>query len=237
MKHGTATNIILFNGYKRTGKTTLSNNVTTGSFSHTWLVYKQQFDSEYDDHGVEKTQKLFASMVGAPTTAFADGIKNVFLEQHGLPSDYNFDIHKDTTMVDGKLVRQHLIDIGQWGRNIDTAYWMKRALGQYVSSKNCQVPDACGSVVICTDLRFKSELKAIEETFCDVPHTILRIFRSTVPVPDMHIESEHDLDALVTEYLLVPMVTDYKDACTLWPQYSDHLCIGTLESNGFIPCM
>lgn len=207
-------------GYRRTGKTTFGEDLSNGTFTHEWDVYAPEEKRD----SVAYHRQAFLSFQGTKRFAFADELRRTVAWGLGLPINYDFEAKKDTDLVAGKLVRQHLIDLGAAGRAVDPAYWAKVAMAPLY--------DTTITPAICTDWRFVSEhLLAVKDG--NVHPVTVRLYRSDVPVPARSIESEHDLDAVATDYLLVPPhVGEFHAAARMWPQYRGYQRVAHLSAAG-----
>lgn len=109
--------------------------------------------------------------------------------------------------IDKELVRDKYIEYATKKRNKDCDYWCKKLL--LPNDKN----------IIITDFRYKNE----KEYFLNKDHNIvtIRVFRSEVTEPDINIESEHDLDDELTDFLLVTSEKDFELAISRFPQYKN----------------
>ena len=150
-------NVVLITGFRRTGKDTAGIGLTTGSHSRRWRVYARRADG-VEFGGTEMTHEAaFSALVGAWKVAFADGIRRIVAEGLRLGAGYDFEENKDRVEVNGKTLRQHMIDVGSAGRRIDPAFWTKDAFRAFFCRGNVKP-----TVVVCTDWRFSLELTALE---------------------------------------------------------------------------
>jgi hypothetical protein len=209
-------------GYKRTGKDTLATGLKTGCHQHQWIVYAKTEKQVCFGGRVMEHNDVFSKLIGAKNTAFADELKRIVSKGLGLAPNYDYDANKDTTFINGKLVRQYLIDVGTKGRSIDTEIWVKLAVAPLLSNKY---------PILCTDWRFPEEYKAIEKHNI-IPLTI-RVFRSSVPIPPQTAPAEHNIDHISTDYLVVSTQQCFDKACEIWKWYKTYVPIGILCGTGF----
>ena len=112
--------------------------------------------------------------------AFADPIKEQIAKEHSVPLEW---LHSPTgkqTVVNGKTLRQHCIDLGESERKKDPEVWGKEIANQIQESK-------CERVVI-SDWRLLPELFAVQKAFPTAFIVPIRIQRTTQylsSVPDM----------------------------------------------------
>jgi hypothetical protein len=220
--------IVLLTGYRRTGKDTFGNDLLANSFRYNWDVYGTSADHWSDKITTDTAEYICISFKEAHKVAFADAIRKIVSDAFGLGPNYDFDANKDATTINGRLVRQHLIDVGTDGRHIDPEYWAKLAFVPFFSET-----DDKRKMVVCTDWRFRSEMTALVDG-AHAPITTIRLFRNDVPVPDWLIQSEHDLDTMSTHILCVPHDgVSYTEACIRWPVYKSYTLVGRLDALGF----
>lgn len=186
-------------GYRNVGKTTFSNELSGNRLGeHEWDIYVLPCNTVFEE------ELIFRSWIGKPTVALADPVREVAFNLLKLPSTYEYDKHKDDPMPEhnNRSVRDYLIRIGQIGRKIDPGYWVKRVVMPYYVEYGEHRKE-----IIISDLRFRSELKAMDDG--EIWPLTIRLYRMDVPTPAGNIESEHDLDSLTTEILLVPEKRDF----------------------------
>jgi len=209
-------------GYRRSGKDEVGAGIVSGSFRHSWCVYAD------DRSHVHAT--TFARFRGARSVAFADAIRKEARRILGLRPDYDLDTRKDVECIAGKLVRDHLIEVGIRGRQRDPGMWTRIAiLPSFVPRCTSTTTDPLA--VVCTDWRFEIEYRTALSA--GVQMVTLRVYRSNVPVPPPEVGSEHDLDSWPTTYLVVPDERDFTQARAVWPFYARYTMVGTLDHRGF----
>jgi hypothetical protein len=167
---------------------------------------------------------LLHSFSEAKLVAFADALRRAVYEELRVPPDFEYERDKDLLLFDGnkKSVRDHLIQCGDLGRALDPAHWVKRAFADYFVKPP-------GMNLICSDYRFKAELGEAEKAGI-VVHT-LRLYRSEVPVPPAGLPSEHSLDDVATDFLLVSETdadAEKEKLCKIMPQYAGYVSAGVL---------
>lgn len=191
-------NIYLTNAYRQTGKDTLYK-MLIGDVEFNWLVYAKSSDLP----GLPFSSKL-------KRVAFADKLKEEVME--GLSDTYTLSYlegHKDEPIDFGKpSFRQLLIEHALVRRAEKANYWSEAAL-----------KGARGDVFV-TDFRFYDELVEAKKHGRVI---MIRLFRSAVEIPPANQASEHDLDSLATDYLLVQSADEFELAVKLWPQYKDYV--------------
>ncbi|CAH6418282.1 Hypothetical protein POVN_LOCUS52 [uncultured virus] len=169
-----------------------------------WLVYSLEATPK-PDYGDGKALMRIA---------FADALKKESFAVLKLKGEYqDYEGFKNTMMVlnDSKLLRQHYIDYGAERREQDLNYWAKAALQPHIEHK--------GHLFV-TDLRFNNEHEYACKTFSRTAST--RLFRSDVAIPPADVQSEHELDWLQTDYLLLTTPEDFESALKHFPQYKDY---------------
>lgn len=190
--------IYLVAGYKGSGKDTLYLQVS-GKKQFNWMIYRRPGSKKLD------------FLPNIKRVAFADPLKRTVIEYLQKHYDSNITLeycesHKEDKVYDGKSYRDYCIEEGRVKREININHWCELALLDYDSSKNYMI----------TDFRFTNEYDY--SSSIDKCITI-RVYRSCVPIPDKHIESEHALDNFETDYLLVLSEDEFRESIKLFPQY------------------
>jgi len=152
-------------------------------------------------------------------TAFADKLKSEASEIYGIPSvvaDAEKDIKQFEHYITGELVSARDIYI-EWGairRAQNHNYWCKMVLESIDTNvTNCFV----------TDWRYPNEAKFMIETYNNV--VTVRLYRSDVPEPPIHIDSEHSLDSYRTDILLIrdDLENEFEKTLHKFPQYQGYI--------------
>jgi len=189
--------------------------------------------------------------------AFADNLKNTTHEWLGFTgcSANSFERVKNTMLVKTpdeasyKVIRQHYIEYGQKMRKVDSNFWVSPIVNQIQKDKFADSENSLIDVV--TDFRFDNEnmprsfgdntrlAVALPPekpdilrsgTPCVHPITIRLFRKEVVPAPklaDRTVDSEHNLDDLLTNYLLTPP-DQFQDAIAAFPQYSYYALQGII---------
>lgn len=161
---------------------------------------------------------------------FADAVKTESELKYGVPAnlpDSEKEIRKYIHPDSQELVsaRDCWIEMGDGMRLKDEDYWVNRVIEG--------MKETNGHVVI-TDWRYPNEYNKICAVFPDTPVTTIRLFRSSVPIPDKHISSERSLDDFMTDILLLSdsgsssYENEFQEACKIFPQYKNYVTIGFL---------
>jgi len=154
--------------------------------------------------------------------AFADELKHeVYAELKGSEQTSltlaELEVRKDARCFGSppfSSFRDLCIARGQMRRAQDPDYWCRLALF-----------DKRDEHLVTTDCRFLGEVKYSQAWFTTVT---VRLFRSEVPIPPYHPDgleqdSEHNLDAYPTDYLLVTDEAEFPKAVAQFPQYADYV--------------
>lgn len=157
--------------------------------------------------------------------AFADPLKQETHEWLNISGDVPalaFEKVKDTLQAlnpeTGKMetMRAHYINYGQRCRKKDPLVWAKIVAAKVKANKHIDYPSP-SPIGITTDWRFDNELVPREK----LPSTV-RLFREEVKIApklkDRTIDSEHNLDEYLTDYLFV-LPGEFEVALKLFPQY------------------
>jgi hypothetical protein len=204
--------------YLAVGKDTFVRGVVSGKFEHAWLAYADP-DTPY----AEPLFWMYRSrLIGTKPVAFADPIRESLSKKFGFPTDFDWRAKKDSlTMPDGRLLRQHMIEMGTVGRHKEPGYWAKRAL----------LPVATGVLdhAIVSDHRFPDEIIGVKPVLGD-PMTVM-LFRKDIPVPPSAMASEHALDDIQPFVLLVPSEADFAECIRVLPNLAHYTKTFVIEVN------
>lgn len=182
----------------------LASDVKTTTILKPWLVYAPEGASKPNYGDVKTLQRV----------AFADAVKKECFASTGLPGTYqDYEKVKDTFILSsGKTLRQHYIDYCVERRSKDDECFVKSALEKFVGCKEVNL--------FATDLRFKVELAYQASLMKHFKTSTTRLYRSEVKVADKSVVSEHEMDELCTDYLLVQSEDEFTKAVKIWPQYA-----------------
>ena len=193
-------------GYKRTGKDTLAQALMNGSDSSNTVTSLYPL-------------ALFKlpECVNGKRIALADAVKDEVFDLHDNLDLLDPDL-KDTKCLalGNRTPRELWIEHAMLKRQSDPNYWLNVALEK--------INDDHEHDIIVTDCRFPNELEAFKrlENFEVIT---IRIFRSSVPLPNDDDISEHSMDNVRTDYLLTDNHSSLDQAIKLFPQYT---------TNGFV---
>lgn len=112
--------------------------------------------------------------------AFADPIKQSVAAQTNLPLEVLHSVEGKKQIVNGKSLRQHCIDLGEFERKKDPEVWGKQ-IAQQIKEVKCEK-------VVISDWRLLPELFAVQKAFPEafvVPIRIHRTNQYLSSVPDM----------------------------------------------------
>lgn len=211
--------VILVSGFCRTGKDTfytkLANENNKEMFN--WRIYKNP----------SKRSKKIDRSLRYIRCAFADSLKEDEAPLiYGIPPsipDSEKDIKKFIHYKTGKLVsaRDIYIELGKMRRKEDIDYWCKAA------SKKIGEQDE-NTCWVVTDWRFHNEADFIINNYEDV--ITIRLYRSDVPQPDLCIDSEHNIDDYLADFLLLRdnVEGEFESAISVFPQYSNYIPCETI---------
>ena len=208
---------ILFyiSGYQGTGKDTFGGEVKAAKFGHRWLIYTATGDAHLEP---EQFYQLTGKLAFSRLLAFATPIREKLQKRFNLSPNYDWDANKNVTFFEGKRLRQHLIDYAQKKRRQDKGYFAKAAFASLLAEG--------GESAIITDFRFPEELSALSGKAKQVT---VRLFRADVPVPptpaNPENDTEHQLDNMALDYLLVPTTADFVVCAKLLPKYARYMCV------------
>jgi len=230
---GTPPDVLYICGYRRTGKDTFAADIQSGTSRYARVLYAPV--SARADGSLLPLRRF----MGAPRVAFADALRTAALAFLGLPPSYDCETTKDLPLppectaavapLMARLgrpatLRDVLIHIGERGRAVDPAHWVKKALGPFYRPVG-QPPQR----VIVSDWRFVGELE--QARAAGIAVTTVRLFRIAVPIPPQGIVTEHDLDATPTDWLCIPLGDDPDVAFATFPQYRGYAFSGVVHGD------
>ena len=183
--------VFLLSGYRGTGKDSLYTAASEGRLQ--WRILESLRGDElwhvYCNDGADPEATLDDMLYGSPVRqAFADALKADVHQRLGLVEHIDTIIGKDDPITeDGKTLRDFYIERAAEVRSTDPSYYAQRVRRRI---------NPLATTVI-TDFRYREELE--EFPFA----TTVRLYRSAVPVPPVNVPSEHQLDGIMHDILLV----------------------------------
>lgn len=209
-----------------------------------WLVFSNRTNAihahqEYLFVTCDRQQAAFARVLKQDVHEWI----NKCLNGKECLTDAWFEQNKDQKLRMGDIItspRELYISRGEGAKREDPIIWVRKCFDSFACKKDNQhcvrggelktessTPAPGDSEIVdITDWRFPCEqiyamlYKPIYRIFTT------RIYRSVVNVPND--ESEHGLDHVTTDLLLVPDWLDMIIALIRWPQYARHMHIGSL---------
>lgn len=185
--------LFLVCGYRRTGKDTLVK-MFDSVIPFNWIVYG--------------TGDKNFQMVPVEQISLAQNLRDEVNEKYDIKYDSNdYDEFKETLVHENKTYRDLLIEHAAYRRSQNIDYWVSKV--SIESDQNFMI----------SDWRYVNEMLYLS------PHNpiTIRLFRSEVPIPSYDIISEHQLDNIVTDFLLVTSESEFDKACELFPQYKSYV--------------
>ena len=186
-------------GYKRTGKDTLVK-MFNEDINFNWIIYSS------DNHKLKINNVIRIGL--------ADELRLEVGKIYNISESIDYDTFKETMIRDGKTYRDILIEHGAFRREQNINYWVDKCLNKLKMNN--------GSIMI-TDWRYLNELEYMLKNLKNI--ITIRLYRSNVPYPPDNVISEHQLDDVKTDFLLVPKINteeEFKKACDLFPQYKNY---------------
>jgi len=202
-----STNVILLTGYAGTGKDTFFKTLTGKEKGYEFLVYAKDFSYDFRRYTFRKKGQF--NRIG-----LADILKEEVEKIYNIPHDYQ-DKNSPVFEYEGEKVsaRDMWIIHGKDRRDEDIDYWCKKAT----------IDPDCVNIV--TDWRFFNELKY----WINLCPITARIFRSEVPEPPLEKESEHQLDDVRTDILIVTSHKEFRLATKRFGYGEDYKLIFVLK--------
>ncbi len=177
----------------------------TGEENFRWVVYKNQ-----------RNEKHFV-IESVDRVGFADKLREEVNAILNISDSIDYDTFKNTIIQEGKTYRDFLIDHAAHRRGQNLDYWVARALDWDSLNEDDRI--------MITDWRYPNELSYLR-SYPRLEIITIRLFRSQVPIPLNNVISEHQLDPIVTDFLLVPIEnheTEFALVCNLFPQYQNYV--------------
>lgn len=205
--------ITLVCGYRRTGKDTFFIKISSSPGNKLETLFKWRVFALNPSH-------IKFDEFNSVRTAFADSLKEEASEEYNIPlvvPDVDKDIKQFVHYKSEATVSARDIYL-EWGairRTQDPDYWCKAAF------KKVSLNEKINCVV--TDWRYRNEATHVLNNYQNV--TTVRLWRSDVPEPPAHIDSEHDLDNYRTDILLLrdDMEGELQKAKEKFPQYVNYV--------------
>jgi len=213
-------------GYTKTGKDEFAKDVIEKKLQYNqviqenvkWIIYSK---------GHQDLPKFLGCSV--KRYAFADALKIFTHEKLGLQNcaANTFENVKDSCWFFDpenpekfNTIRDYYKFYGDQEKVKNPFIWRDIVSKQMETDSQMKTDSKLNNVAIITDFRYPCEV--LENQIS------LRLFRSVIPIPHPDIHSEHDLDKLMTDYILVPYEQDFQTALYLFPQYADFKPMGCL---------
>ncbi len=174
--------ISLVCGYKKTGKDALCK-MFNKLEPFKWIVYRRPgSDTVFTIKPV--TRIGFADALQKEVNKMLDISESDIIDYRSF---------KETIIKDNKTYRDLLIEHAAFRRNQNIDYWVENTIDWENISDN----------IMITDWRYPNELEYLQR-IQRVPNIItIRLFRSSIPIPPDNIISEHQLDNIMTNFVLV----------------------------------
>jgi len=192
-------------GYKRTGKDELCRMFNMEDIFR-WSVYRHpDVNQDSGKFVVEAVNRI----------SFADKLRADVNKIWNIDNSIDYESIREKEIVDGKTYRDLLIEHAAVKRADNPDYWIIQA---------ADWEDVKGNIMI-TDWRYENELSYLKR-IQNINVTTIRVFRSEVSVPPFNVISEHQLDGVFTDYLLVPHENtdeEFNQAKSVFPQYRNYI--------------
>ena len=164
----------------------------------------------------------------AKRIAYADVLKKTVHKMLGINEDINTEPLKEMLLLQiekiigyelskqydkNKSLRDYYIQYAKEKRQEDENYWCSRI----------ELKELKGTIMV-TDWRYKNEYEYVRTHWIYNTMTTIRVFRKDVSIPQH--ESEHELDGVQTDYVLIPekeYEKEYNKLIEIFPQYSEYV--------------
>jgi len=196
--------VYLVTGYRKTGKDTLYQ-VLTGQIAapSRMAIYSLPV----------KIPRWPGSCFQLERIAFADHLKTIIGNIRGIEESTLLNQDKDQVLSTGKTFREECIQFARVRRSLDPDYFVRIGFQDRNRSNDYMV----------TDWRFPNENEYLIKNGWKV--VTLRVYRSEVPIPPDEDETEHSLDSVQTDFLIIPESDSFETVISVFPQYRDYIRI------------
>ena len=129
--------------------------------------------------GKDTVASILIKQKGYTRFAFADPIKEEMAAQLNLPVELFHSVEGKKRVVNGKTLRQHCIDHGEFKRSQDLEYWVKETAKRIAESGK--------EKIVISDWRLLPELFGLQKAFPTAQCIPIRVEKSeqyVSPVPD-----------------------------------------------------
>jgi hypothetical protein len=203
--------IVLVCGYRRSGKDTFADLLTTGSSKYTWRIYRR--------HDVDRD---FETSIDIERLSFAKYLKQLVANKLDISEQY-VDVYKEWPLTFDQFINYKWY-AGAPGNPTIRDVLIDMALKMRDKNPDCFVDYVLKTIdydkqYVITDWRYKNELSRVLEecTKRGVTVTTVRVVRQAVPTPPPEVLSEHNLDDVATEFIVTSDVTEY-DGYEFWQE-------------------
>ena len=205
-------------GYRQTGKDYLFRSFGNPKLFN-WQVYANPLNLK--PWSIERVKKV----AFARNLIMEVNMKYYYPLNKIIHQNLNYEQLKNTIIINDKTYRDLLIEHAKYRRDQNIDYWVSSAYN-WKMNENLMV----------TDWRYINELTYLKKLNKNI--TTIRVFRSKVPIPQQNIESEHQLDNILTDFLLVPEKNEEEEfikASNIFPQYKHFIKLSSAYKLKNIP--
>jgi hypothetical protein len=212
--------LIMVAGYRGSGKDTLYKQLSDKNFKpeFNWKVY---YNPNID---INKLKILYdLNNLQIIRISFADKLKEQvrknLINEKNIDETFDTEKYKDSPIScsssknnDNMTFRDYCIELAAKCRSNDIDHWCKLVYDNIIENDDKNI--------MITDWRYENEYIFFEKLKQIIS---MRVYRSSIMIPDKNILSEHNLDNFVTDYLLVTNEYEFKLAIKEFPQYSEYI--------------
>jgi hypothetical protein len=210
---------LLITGWRTHGKDTVLEDLIHEQFHKNWIVLTKR--------NPDKSVLSWQGCANWTHLSFAKALKEYVNDLHGLPPTTPKDAVLPFLIEDCSTYRELLVLEGENARQKDPYYWCKQAFFGPLNNKNW---DSNPRPICVTDWRNINEFNFVQEwmkqkrPFSKV--VTARVFRDKAVVPSEEEKTEHTLDDVLTDCLILPrdgFHRSYNLALEHFPQYDEYL--------------
>lgn len=223
--------LFLCRGWRRTGKDSFYKDLISTEPKYCWLIYsninKNPFNKNKYIKKISLADKLkiytheYLGLEDFNDASTYEDVKDkipvnklIKSKESKLNDIDSIELYKYLPKDPNATLRDWYIAFGKAYIELkENTYWCSESIKNISKDYN----------LFITDYRLKHEKKYFLNKYNIIT---IHLFRSEVQEPDINIQTEHDLNDEISDYLLVPSEEDFIKAVKRFPQYKNYKFIG-----------
>lgn len=234
--------ILLLTGYKRTGKDYFGNKLSLQNYKTASLMSDPEHHVYINNSYLNKINREVETKIYVPTIfevsaypiqlgSFASKLRDQTRQKLSmLPNGFDLEKMKDCCVVNQKTIREHMKGIATQTKKTNEAFYAEHLWTTLAGSieKSFEPQSTISKAfepqsTIVTDWRFHIELQTFEKQKSPIFNIeTARIYSKDSVIPPTTDMSEHELDHVSTDYLILKKGTSLLDATKQFNQYSEN---------------